>query len=58
LPFSGPGSNIDIGVAVGASALLFIAMFTGKSKHLLERWEGILFIALYSGYVIYLILRG
>lgn len=58
LPFEGSGSNIDIGVAIMASALLFGTMFTGKGRHLLERWEGTAFVAIYVAYLAYLILRG
>jgi cation:H+ antiporter len=57
LPFN-TASNINIGVTIMASALLFIAMFTGAKKHLLERWEGIIFITLYVGFIAYSILRG
>ncbi len=47
-------SNIDIGVALAASLLLFIFMFTGK-KHSLDRWEGALFLLLYTGYMLFLV---
>ena len=52
-----PKSNIDIGVAVFASLALFVVMFSGK-KHVLDRWEGLLFIALYVIYVGFLIVQG
>jgi cation:H+ antiporter len=51
-------SNIDLGVTVMASVLLFVAMFTGRKRHLLERWEGIIFVVLYAGYIAYLIVRA
>lgn len=57
LPFD-TTSNINTGVTIIASALLFIAMFTGAKRHLLERWEGIIFITLYAGFIAYSILRG
>ncbi len=57
LPFN-TASNISTGVTVLASALLFVAMFTGAKRHLLERWEGIIFIALYAGFIAYSILQG
>jgi cation:H+ antiporter len=50
------GLNFDIAVATLAAALLFFFMFTGK-KHVLDRWEGILFILLYIGYISYSIVR-
>lgn len=56
LPFS-PVLSIDILVAVLATLLLFVALFVGK-RHIIERWQGICFIALYIAYVIYLVIRG
>jgi cation:H+ antiporter len=53
----GPALVTDIAVSVGATLLLFAFMFIGK-RHLLERWQGALFILLYIVYLIYLILRG
>ena len=55
LPFE-PQNNFDIGVAIMATFLLFIFMFTGK-KHKLDRWQSGLFLALYAGYILYLILN-
>lgn len=49
LPFQ-TRSNFDIGVVILSSLLLFLFMFTGK-KRSLDRWEGILFLLLYSGYI-------
>jgi len=49
--------NIDIGVAILASLLLFLAMFTGR-RRLLDRWEGVIFLSVYVAYMIYLIHRG
>jgi cation:H+ antiporter len=51
-----PKSNIDIGVAVFASLALFIVMFSGK-KGVLDRWEGLLFVASYIGYLVFLIMQ-
>jgi len=56
LPFSA-GSNLDIGMAVLASLLLFVCMFIGK-KHLMERWQGAVFLAMYAGYIGWLVHRG
>jgi len=55
LPFQA-GCNIDIGVVILASLLLFISMFTGK-KHSLDRWEGIVLIILYCSYIAFLIIK-
>ena len=43
-------NNFDMLVMIGASLLLFAALFLGR-RHLLERWQGVAFVALY---VIYL----
>jgi cation:H+ antiporter len=48
--------NIDVGVVIAASLLLFICMFTGK-RRTLDRWEGGVFLGLYAGYILYLIMR-
>ncbi|HUW20058.1 MAG TPA: calcium/sodium antiporter [Sedimentisphaerales bacterium] len=49
-------SNIDIAVLIVASLLLFLWTFTGK-KRVLDRWEGLIFVILYIGYIGYLITR-
>jgi cation:H+ antiporter len=50
-------SNIDIGMVIIATLFLFFSMFTGK-KHSLDRWEGVLFIVVYCGYITYLVIQG
>lgn len=49
LPFS---DNLlyDVSIAVGASLLLFLAMFVG-GKRMLTRWQGFLFVLLYCAYI-------
>lgn len=47
-----PSSNRDILMAIFASFLLFVVMFTGK-KHTLERWDGAIYLVLYFCYMIY-----
>lgn len=49
--------NFDIYFLVFTTALLFTVMFIGK-KHILERWQGVLFILTYVAYITYLIIRG
>jgi len=56
LPFR-PQCNMDIGVTVISSLMLFICMFTGK-RHILDRWEGALFILFYGSYAAFVIFRG
>lgn len=53
LPFK-PSSNIDILMTIFASLLLFVTMYIGK-KHILERWEGIIMVLLYVGYIVFLV---
>lgn len=50
-------NNLDIGVVILSSLLLFLFMFTGKRRSL-DRWEGIVFLFLYSGYIAFLIVNG
>ena len=56
LPFH-TKSNIDIGVVILASLLLFMSMFTGHTRRL-DRWEGAAFIFLYACYTVFLIIQG
>lgn len=49
--------NFDLIVLVITTTLLFIFMFIG-TKHRLDRWQGVIFIALYVLYIILLIVRG
>lgn len=51
-----PMINVDLSILLIASFLLFITMFTGK-KRTLDRWEAIIFIALYFMYALFLIIR-
>ena len=55
LPFK-EKNNLDIGVVILSSLLLFLFMFTGK-KRKLDRWEGAIFILLYFGYIAYLVIK-
>lgn len=51
LPFQ-PRNNLDIGVVVISSLLLFVFMFSGK-KRSLDRWEGSIFLLCYGGFIAY-----
>ncbi|UCF89970.1 MAG: calcium/sodium antiporter [Desulfobacterales bacterium] len=53
LPFQ-PRNNSDIGAVILASLLLFVFMFTGK-KRSLDRWEGLVSLILYGGYIALLV---
>jgi cation:H+ antiporter len=50
-------SNVDVGVVILSSVLLFVTMFTGK-KRLLDRWEGMVFVLFYISYILLLILSS
>ncbi len=56
IPFF-PKANVDIGMALLGSIFLFIFMFTGKRRKI-DRWEGILFLILYSSYLTFLIMTA
>jgi cation:H+ antiporter len=49
-------SNIDIGVVILASLLLFTFMFTGQ-KRSIDRWEGVVSLMLYGAYLVFQIIR-
>ncbi len=53
LPFS-RDSDPDILMNIFASTLLFIILFIGK-RHIIERWQGFLMIAIYIGYIVFLV---
>lgn len=48
------GSNYDILVMAIASVLLFAFLFIGK-KHIIEKWQGVLFLGIYAFYIVSLI---
>lgn len=56
LPFA-PALTVDLVVAIGATLVLFLALFVGK-RHTIERSQGIVFVLLYVAYTTFLILRG
>ena len=53
LPFQ-TKNNIDLGMVILSSLMLFFFMFTGK-KRSLDRWEGIVCLIIYFGYIALLI---
>ncbi len=56
LPFQ-PASNADIMMTIIASILLFAFLFVGK-KQVLKKWQGVMFLLVYVGYVAFLVMRG
>ena len=53
LPFQ-MKNNRDIGMVIFSSLLLFLFMFTGK-KRSIDRWEGLIFLVCYLGFIAYLV---
>ncbi len=56
LPFSSDLAS-DVWVAIFATVGLFACLFIGR-RHMVERWQGALFVLLYVAYTVYLIFRG
>ncbi len=56
LPFK-ETNNIDIGMVIMASLLLFFSMFTGGKKSV-GRAEGIVFVIIYCAYTVLLVIQG
>lgn len=54
LPYNPAESDLSAWIAILAAALLFVFLLLGK-KHVLSRWQGGVFLMLYFGYMIYLI---
>ncbi|MBC5993336.1 calcium/sodium antiporter [Pontibacter cellulosilyticus] len=50
-------SNYDIAMMILASTLLIITMPIGK-KNTIDRWNGVLFLLVYVGYIVFLVQRG
>ena len=57
LPFDAVNNNVDIYAAIGASLLLFIFMFVGR-KHLLQRYQGVLFLVAYFAFMVFKIMTN
>ncbi|MEA3249907.1 MAG: calcium/sodium antiporter [Patescibacteria group bacterium] len=56
LPFSSP-ALFDAGFNIVITLLLFLFLFVGK-KHMIERWQGLGFVALYCLYIGYSVAQG
>ncbi len=54
LPFN-KDSNVDIAMTIFASIVLIAFMHIGK-KRVIERWQGIIMVLLYVGYIIFLVM--
>jgi cation:H+ antiporter len=50
-------SNMDLMVAIGSSALVILALATSRNSTI-SRAHGILFVSLYSAYLVYVVMRG
>lgn len=49
--------NIDLGLMILATVILFIMIYIGK-KNVLERWQGGILFGIYAAYIVYLVMRG
>lgn len=49
-------SYLDLGVNLVATIFLFAALFVGK-RHVLERWQGVLFFIGYFAYIVFLVIQ-
>lgn len=56
LPFAAANS-MDIFFAMTATLILFLVMFVGK-RHVIERWSGATFLAMYAGFLAFVLIRG
>jgi cation:H+ antiporter len=56
LPFN-PVLNFDVYAGIIACALLFLFLLIPR-RRVLERWQGGLFVAIYVGYIVALVIRG
>jgi cation:H+ antiporter len=56
IPFSNATADIDVLVMTSATLLCFFVLFVGK-RHMIERWQGIIFVILYVVYIATAIIR-
>ena len=49
--------NIDLGIMLCTTILLFFFMFVGHPKRTINRYEGMLFLTLYGLYMVYVVIR-
>lgn len=56
LPFD-VASNLDILMVIASSSLIILSLVINRRMSL-KRWEGVLFVLIYIGYLIFLIKRG
>jgi cation:H+ antiporter len=47
--------NFDLCVLIVATSILFFTMFTGK-RRILDRWEAFMFLLLYLGYLVFIVI--
>jgi cation:H+ antiporter len=57
LPFSAT-NNIDVGVMIASTLLLFLVMFVGREKYVIKRADGIVFVSSYAAYLGFLAYRA
>lgn len=52
-----PNNNFDISMLIFTNIILFACLFIGK-RHILDRWQGLVFVLVYIAYIVYLVARG
>lgn len=57
IPFD-PKFNIDIVIMLAATLVLFVSMFLGTPRRTIHRGEAWFFLAMYVGYMVFVIQRG
>jgi cation:H+ antiporter len=57
IPFN-PKFNTDIVIMLAATLILFVSMFVGTPRRTIHRGEGILFLAMYVAYIVFVVIRG
>ena len=50
--------NVDLGIMLSCTLLLFVLMFVGHPKRSIQRHEGVVFLILYAVYMVFIVRRG
>ena len=57
-PLSTKGMNyVDMGVLLASTLLVLFSAFTGKKKNLVDRFDGILMLAVEAAYLVWLFIK-
>ncbi len=53
-----PQQVFDVGIVIAVSVILFVTLVFGRYKHRISHSEGIMFLALYVAYILFVVARG